>query len=776
MTFDLATPSKQAMVSTQKVLLIEDNPGDAALVQIYLGETEFQGCEVIHKESLEAGLSVAKQEDNLLAILLDLKLPDSSGLPTLEKIVEAAPNSNIIVLTGTSDQQLGLTAVRLGAQDYLVKGNFDAGVLSKTLRFSIERNRVLKRLEETQVLAKIGSWEFEVKDERVSASSEFFRIFRLPISKSITLKEIQLTAPALFDFFQEIHSGTAATGECITEQDFTLPEGEVLHVYARCSASVNDSGLAVYLGMVQDVSQRYQAQQEILRNQKRYKEIFSHSHDAIFIASFDGKLIELNAATENLLNSNRQALLDSDQPFHDCFQPAPSRDSFFAELRQKGAVKNFELRILTKMGLLRECLASASLLSIEEDKGYTCILHDVTEHRQVEKLRKAREMAEQSARMKEQFLASVSHEMRTPMNAILGMSNILLEMDLPEEQKDMVQSIRHSSGILLGIVNDILQISALQNGKVELQSQPFDLNTTLEGLYSVMYYKDSEKDITLTIKAGDGMAHRLIGDPLRLNQILFNLVGNAVKFTDRGSVELTVQQLEEIDERIKFRFEISDTGIGIPADKLDAVFESFTRIRTKDRIYEGTGLGLAICKNLVEQQGGAIGVTSEQGVGSTFWFELSFEKDQSSIELNASESQPKIQLLPDDAHFNVLLVEDHKLNQVVAKKTLLRKWPNVEITLAENGQEAIDKLTEADFDIVLMDVQMPIMDGFEATLHIRNQMVAPKSNVPILAMTAHAHVSRDDKFTATGMNDFVIKPFDPETLFEKISTYVRKTP
>ncbi len=774
MDTDISQASKVDMVTTQKVLLIEDNPGDAALVQIYLADTEFQGCEVIHKESLEAGLAIAREEENLLAILLDLKLPDSSGLPTLEKVVDAAPNSNVIVLTGTSDRELGLTAVRMGAQDYLVKGSFDAGILSKTLRFSIERNRVLKRLEETQVLAKIGSWEYDLQHKRLTASREFFRIFNLPFRNTQTLDELQTSAPFLLDFFQQIHGSTSVAGECITELDLTLADGRKVHLFVRCTAGRSDGGAEVYLGMVQDVSERHQAQQEILRNQKRYKEIFSQSHDAIFIATFKGQLIDLNAATEKLLHSDREKLLALEVPFHNCFQPSVSRDAFFEELRQKGAVRNFELRVENSLGQIRECLASASLLSIEEGKGYTCILHDVTERRQVEKLRKAREMAEQSARMKEQFLASVSHEMRTPMNAILGMSNILLQMDLPEEQKDMVQSIRHSSGILLGIVNDILQISSLQNGKMEFNNEPFDLNATLDGLHSVMYYKASEKDIVLTIHRDDSIANRLIGDQLRLNQVLFNLVGNAVKFTDRGAVDVFVKQLARDGNKVKLRFEVRDTGIGIPKEKINAVFDTFTRIRTKDRIYEGTGLGLAICKSLVEKQGGQIGADSEPGKGSTFWFELEFEMDAAADSPSATAETPEIELLPEDATFRVLLVEDHKLNQVVAKKTLLRKWPNVQIQLAENGREALNKISEEDFDIVLMDVQMPVMDGFEATVNIR-KLPPPKSETPILAMTAHAHVSRDDKFSQAGMNDFVIKPFDPETLFEKISVYVRKT-
>lgn len=761
----------QSIGTSQKVLLIEDNPGDAALVKIYLEESEFQGYEVIHKETLEAGLSAAANEENILAILLDLKLPDSNGLPTLEKIVAAAPNSNIIVLTGTSDRELGLTAVRMGAQDYLVKGNYDADALTKTLRFSIERNRVLKRLEETQVQAKIGSWEYDSTNERLTASREFFRIFKLPFRNSLQLFELEKEAPFLYEFFKKVHEHTFIDGECATELDVELPGAETIHVYVRCSVCRFECKGQSFLGMVQDISQQYRAQEEILRSQKRYKEIFSQSQDAILIATYEGRLIDLNPATEKLLKSDRQTLLNAEQPFHLCFQPSDSRETFLRQLRENGVVKNFEIKVEDKLGQFRDCLASATPLSIEKGEGYTCILHDVTEQRQVEKLRKARELAEQSVKMKEQFLANVSHEMRTPMNAILGMTNILLQMEMDGEQKEMVQSIRHSSMLLLGIVNDILQISALENGNVELNIAPFDLKDTLQGLFSVMYYKASEKDILFNIHCDESVTTKLIGDQLRLNQVLFNLVGNAIKFTDQGSVEVLVKQLSQSGQKVKLRFEVKDTGIGIPPDKIEVVFEAFTRIRTKDRIYEGTGLGLAICKRLVETQGGLIGAESEPGKGSTFWFELEFEKDLAQEGTAQVPVTPSVQLLPDDAVFKVLLVEDHKLNQVVARKTLLRKWPNVIITLAENGQEALERISEDDFDIVLMDVQMPIMDGFEATVEIR-KLPPPKSNVPILAMTAHAHVSLDDNFIKAGMNDFVIKPFDPKDLFEKISHYV----
>jgi len=294
----------------------------------------------------------------------------------------------------------------------------------------------------------------------------------------------------------------------------------------------------------------------------------------------------------------------------------------------------------------------------------------------------------------------------------------------------------------------------------------------LQNLSNVMQYKFKEKDIYFEVDVEDGIGKYIKGDKLRLNQILYNLVGNGVKFTDFGHVKLRVRNLNENDSTIHLKFEVEDTGIGIPKDKLSAVFDTFTRVRSKDRIYEGTGLGLSISKNLVEQQGGKIQLESEFGVGSTFSFDLVFEKGEKPKD--DGEKRIEVSKIVLEKHINLLLVEDHKMNQIVATKTLKKQWDNITITIADNGQIAVDLVAKNDYDIILMDIQMPIMDGEEATKYIRTQLPADKGRIPILAMTAHAHISKDEKFKELGMDDFVLKPFDPQQLFNKIAKYVQQ--
>jgi CheY-like chemotaxis protein len=352
------------------------------------------------------------------------------------------------------------------------------------------------------------------------------------------------------------------------------------------------------------------------------------------------------------------------------------------------------------------------------------------------------------------------------------MSNLLAKMDLEEEQSSYVSSIKQSSEILLGIINDILEISTLQNGKIQFEYKDFDLPQLMSNLVNVMQYKINEKDLSFELEIDPEVPKVLVGDKLRLNQILYNLVGNAVKFTDKGFVKVRVHNLGQTGDAIKIKFEVEDSGIGIPQDKIDAVFESFTRIRTKERLFEGTGLGLSIAKNLVVQQEGQIGLSSELGKGSIFYFELLFKPGEASrIQEGIAESTPAN--IKEDLEVNLLLVEDHKMNQLVARKTLERQWEKIKITIANNGKEAIDILKEQTFDIILMDIQMPIMDGYETTQYIRNNMPPEIAKLPILAMTAHAHIAKDEKFKEYGMDDFVLKPFEPNQLFEKITKYTQ---
>ncbi|RMD71299.1 MAG: PAS domain-containing sensor histidine kinase, partial [Bacteroidetes bacterium] len=520
-------------------------------------------------------------------------------------------------------------------------------------------------------------------------------------------------------------------------------------------------------------TERKRAEEELTKSRLRYQQIFTQSKDAILIARYDGKLVDFNHALTELTGFSKEELEAMDN-YHTLLRPEEQVNELLLKLKAGIGVKDFAIKVGRKNNEVRECIITANVLSEPDFEGYNCIIRDITEQVNAERLRKARDLARQSEKMKEQFIASVSHEMRTPMNAILGMSNILIQTPLNEEQYDLVKSIKQSSEILLGIVNDILEISAIQNGKITFEHDTFDLYDLLDNLVNVMQYKAQEKDLYFEVHIDPAVPRLIVGDKLRLNQILYNLVGNAIKFTDEGFVKIHVKKLHDIgDDSVQLKFIVEDSGIGIPEDKLDAIFDTFTRVRTKDRLYEGTGLGLSICKNLVEQQGGKIGVESKLGVGSKFFFDLIFEIGKEKAESESVPSDSDINFDP-ATPFRLLLVEDHKMNQLVATKTLERKFPNIELVLAENGKQAIERLEKEDFDIVLMDIQMPVMDGYEATAWIRKNLPPPKCDTPILAMTAHAYISKDEKFREHGMNDYVLKPFEPEDLFFKISKYINK--
>jgi len=520
---------------------------------------------------------------------------------------------------------------------------------------------------------------------------------------------------------------------------------------------------------IQFAAERNKIKKEVesvaIKSQEHYQDVFNKSKDAIYICDLDGNLVNYNKSTANLLDISYEKLQSID--IHNLMHSHKRRNDFLVRLVAAKNVEDFEIEIERPKGDRRQCLITARMMEYADFTGYTGIIRDITEQKQAESLKKARDLAHQSAKMKEQFIASISHEMRTPMNAILGMSNLVIQTDLDEEQHNYISSIKQSSEILLGVVNDILQISEIQNGKVKFENKNFDLHELLKNLINVMQYKAKEKSLALELVQDDGTPKIIRGDKLRLNQILYNLVGNAVKFTDQGHVKIYVVNLNQNPYSVQIKFIVEDTGIGIPPNKVDAIFESFTRVRTKDRIFEGTGLGLSIVKNLVEQQGGKIGASSEMGVGSNFFFDLIFEVGE---ELEMAEDTEKF-IFDRTASIKLLLVEDHKMNQLVAKKTLEKQWENIRITIANDGKEAIDILEKEIFDIILMDIQMPNMNGYEATQHIRQQMRPEIAQIPILAMTAHAHISQDGKFREYGMDDYVLKPFDPEQLFKKIGQY-----
>lgn len=381
---------------------------------------------------------------------------------------------------------------------------------------------------------------------------------------------------------------------------------------------------------------------------------------------------------------------------------------------------------------------------------------------------KAKEAAEQAKETQEQFLANTSHEIRTPMNGIIGMTNQLKDTALTAEQMEYISAINESANSLLVLINDLLDLSKINAGKMTFEKKAFRLSDLFKNLVYSLQYRSTEKNIRLISSIDEAIPAALIGDPVRLNQVLLNLTGNAIKFTEKGEVKIVAKLLRDDGSDLHILFSVQDTGIGIQESKLNTIFESFTQVNARTtRKYGGTGLGLTIAKQLIEQQGGTISVSSKVNEGSIFTFTLQFkklarnvkERDISSIQA-ADFNQPNLNSIA------VLVIDDNKVNQRVAALTI-QKW-NAKVDVADNAKAAYEKLSEKKFDLILMDVTMPDIDGFEATKHIRRKMAAPVNKIPIIAMTASALIGDREKCIAVGMNEYVSKPFNPEELYDKI--------
>lgn len=386
-------------------------------------------------------------------------------------------------------------------------------------------------------------------------------------------------------------------------------------------------------------------------------------------------------------------------------------------------------------------------------------------------LESEKERAEYSEKVKEQFLANMSHEIRTPMNAILGMTRLLLEKEPRTDQLKYLNSIKHASDNLLVIINDILDLSKIEAGKINLESIPFDIRNEIKSVFETMKVNADDKNLELKTDIENSIPKTIIGDPYRLSQILLNLTGNAIKFTEKGSVTIKTTAAMQ-GEKVLLTFSVIDTGIGIAKDKLDYIFDMFTQeTSSTTRKFGGTGLGLAICKKLIELQGGAISVDSEAGKGSVFSFTLPFAIGKDVVDENP-KAEHKQQVVAKMKNLRILLAEDNEFNQMVAVDTLESAIEGAQVTVAANGKIAVDMLKNNTFDIVLMDIQMPEMDGHEATKTIRSSSDPRINSMPIIAMTASVIKAEVDKCFESGMNEFVGKPFSVDELLEKMSKII----
>lgn len=643
------------MSATVRVLLIEDNPGDARAVRVMLTSRPGPWFQFESAERLSSGLKQLAQS-NIDVILLDLGLPDSDGLATLERIQSAAPAVPVVVFSGIDDEDLAVEAVHAGAQDYLVKGSASREVLTRSLRYAIERKRV--QLEQKQV------------EERLRQSEEQFRA------------------------------------------------------------------------------------------------LLESAPDAMVIVDDEDKITLVNAQAERLFDYSRLELVGQTVEILRPRSRPMGNEMVLTGLRKDGTEVPIEVSVSPIHTTSRYWMAVS--------------IRDVTERRLAQQqLVIERRRAEEANRSKSAFLATMSHEIRSPMNSILGMSELLWESDLNSEQRQYVEIFRRAGSNLLTLIDDILDLSKIEAGHLELERISFKVEDVVSQAIELVTERASKKGLSLSSTIAPGILTDLVGDPSRLRQVLINLLGNSVKFTERGEVVLAVRACESAAPG-ELRFDVSDTGIGITPEKLQMIFEDFTQADSSTtRRYGGTGLGLGISRRIVEGMGGELAVTSTAGIGSTFTFTIKFEPGSQSPTLDhpilGDLQVPRAQAEADSSTgapngLRILIAEDSADNCVLLK-SYLRGVP-YDLTFVEDGNSALEEFQRTRFDLVLMDMQMPVMDGLTATRALRAfEQQLGLAAVPIVALTANAGKEDVEASRLAGCNAHLSKPISKRMLLKAIEEH-----
>ncbi|MCI4668323.1 MAG: response regulator [Bacteroidia bacterium] len=609
----------------------------------------------IHKATTLADSLQILSKHHIDIVLLDLKLPDSSGLDTFDNINRSYPNTPVIIMTGEKvEEEIALVALEKGAQDYLEKDKLSSAILRKAIQYAIKRKEMVRGLENAQRLGKLGFWEvnpYHMSWQAAPFTNELLGRTQLnPITK-------------LSEFLDMVHP----------------EERQVVKEKLRAAAVI--------------------------------KKPFEHILRVI-----------LKDGQEKLISLQGKAVLD-----------------------HENSVRHLE-------GTIQDISDRQKLRIAEQEK----------------------ELAQKKAKLRQEFLAKTSHEIRTPLNPILLLTDLLLDDKLSSEQRKHISTIKYAASTLLALVNDILDLSKIEAGKIAFDKKPFSIPILFDQIKDLLNIYAENKRLYLNFNIKGHVPRFVSGDVVRLSQILINLNSNAIKFTTDGSVSTTVSVHKEEEKLIWLKFEVADTGIGIPKDQLDRIFNSFEQLKSRSQIHsEGTGLGLTIVRQLVHLQGGDISVQSELGKGSTFSFIMPFKIHQTQLPLkleNQNEApNPQFEDERDLNGLRILLVEDDPLNQLVTEK-LLDRW-NASVRIANHGQEGLELLQKHPFDLVLMDIQMPIMDGLETSKAIRNTLLPPVRDIPIIALTANAISGSDDECFTVGMNDYVSKPIETDIFYRKLVSY-----
>jgi PAS domain S-box-containing protein len=656
-----------------------------------------------------------------------------------------------------------------------------------SLRINITTQmQILERLEAAEKLSKTGNWEFNALNGKRYWSKGMYAIMEVEESDD------PAQHPTLPDFLvpedkermdqvvQSLLKGEES-GEDILEARVITRSGKQKHLSIATKKLCNSRGeLLMLTGTVQDITAKKEAEEavkkaheELESKEAKYRSLVEETSQLAFTTDAEGRYTYVSPRLKKLVGFEDEHIMGKQFAFiNDEGWRKKTIQFYVQQLQDRTNETSYVFPIRNAQGEQIWLQQIATLVvKNNEISGFRCVLHDITERVTTENaMREAVKLATEAKDMQQNFLSKMSHEIRTPMNGVVGLVNLLKNTPLTDKQKVYVDGIRESAVNLVRIINDILDISKIEAGKVIFEDAEFDLAKLVNNVVLTIKSAADEKRLLIATHIDQNVPVSLIADPVRLNQVLLNLASNAIKFTEKGNVIINVGTVAVSDDTAILEFKVADTGIGIAADKLDTIFESFTQAESSTtRKYGGTGLGLTIAKQLIEQQKGTVSVESELGRGTTFSFTYNCKivKEKARIAGKASAEESR---LPSMENYSILLVEDNIINQMVAKHTL-ENW-GAKVTIADRGFKAIDMLKAGSFDLILMDIQMPEMSGIDTTRIIREELGL---KIPIIAMTASAMKGERDGCIAVGMNDYFPKPFEYDDFNKIVHKHLSKS-
>lgn len=556
------------------------------------------------------------------------------------------------------------------------------------------------------------------------------------------------------------------------EERYEYADGQVKYHIRHIQPVLDGDGQVKFcIAYSIDISEQKRAEEYIQLSEKKYRDLFNYSQAWICTHDLHGKLLSVNPAASLALDYTAGEMVG-----RNLVEFLPPEDIGLYELNYlqpilRDGKSEGVFRIQGKTGKIIYLLYQNYKMDVPGVEPYVIgFAQDISDRIKVEReLRTAKKITEEAARAKEVFLANMSHEIRTPMNGVLGIAGLLAKTKLDEQQQSYLRLIQESANNLLLLVNDVLDLEKIILGKLQFEHVVFSLADRIELCLQSFIYKAEEKGVGLVHENLLGENLVVLGDPYRLSQVMTNLINNAIKFTEAGAVTVETKLLQKTGNEVRIAFSVRDTGIGITESQMGLIFEPFMQAHVAiTRTHGGTGLGLSICRELITMMGGELKVESVLGKGSSFSFELPFAISSSKLNQSTVAKDLNYQSL---GNRNVLVAEDVELNQYLVRH-IMESW-GFTVDVVSNGREAVDKIQENNYDLVLMDIQMPEMDGMEATRVIRRLSDPVKAAIPIVALTANALKGDSEKYLSAGMNDFLPKPFNEQKLFLVISNNLK---